>query len=87
MARAYQDSHILDNLTSSVKSLQAQTVELSKAKGLHEERITNLLKQNTEQAKKIQALETRMSAKSVTSLFITPNPVALPYILLTTTNH
>jgi len=65
MARAYQEAHILDNLTSSVKTLQSQTAELSKAKGLDEEKITNLSKQNEQQAKKIDALETRISAKYV----------------------
>jgi len=63
MARAYQESHILDNLSSSLKTLQAQTAELVKTKGLQEEKITNLQKQNAEQAKKIGALETRISAK------------------------
>jgi len=63
MARAYQESHILDNLSSSLKTLQAQTAELVKTKGLQEEKITNLQKQNAEQAKKIGALETRIGAK------------------------
>jgi hypothetical protein len=75
MARVYQESHILDNLTSSIKTLQSQTADLSKAKGLHEERITNLLKQNEQQAKKIEALETRVSAKYISNL---PSPLSLP---------
>lgn len=65
MARAYQESHILDSLTSSVKALQTQTADLAKSKGHQEEKITNLTKQNLEQAKKIEALETRVSAKYI----------------------
>ena len=90
MARAYQEAHVLDNLSESFKILQLQTAELQKSKGLHDEKITNLQKQNAEQAKKIEALEIRMSAKyaspsfpqriSIQLIFSKPScsPISLP---------
>ncbi|KAL6719798.1 hypothetical protein ACLMJK_001719 [Lecanora helva] len=62
MARAYQEAHIVEKLTSDLKTIQLQTAELSKAKGFHDEKITNLQKQNAEQAKRIEALEIRVKA-------------------------
>ncbi|CAF9911662.1 hypothetical protein IMSHALPRED_010539 [Imshaugia aleurites] len=62
MARAYQEAHIMDNLTSSVKDLQTKTAELAKAKGYHEERIKNLTTANAELQKNYDALEIRMKA-------------------------
>ncbi|KAF6232501.1 hypothetical protein HO173_009167 [Letharia columbiana] len=62
MARAYQEAHIMDTLTASVKDLQTKTAELAKAKGYHEERIKNLTTANAELQKKYDALEVRMKA-------------------------
>ncbi|KAM0794947.1 hypothetical protein BDR22DRAFT_826480 [Usnea florida] len=62
MARAYQEAHILDSLTASVKDLQTKTADLAKAKGYHEERIKNLTTANAELQKKYDALELRMKA-------------------------
>lgn len=63
MARAYQDAHVIDNLTNNVNALKTATADLSKAKGHNEEQITQLIRQNAEQARKIEALETRAKAK------------------------
>ncbi|KAK3176632.1 hypothetical protein OEA41_007955 [Lepraria neglecta] len=62
MARAYQEAHIVENLASSMKLLQAQTTELAKLCGTHEERIKNLTTANAELVKKNATLETRMMA-------------------------
>lgn len=63
MARAYQEAHMVENLASSMKVLQAQTTELTKKCGTHEERIKNLTTANADLATKNAALETRMQAK------------------------
>ena len=63
MARAYQEAHIVDSLSSTTKTLQSQVAELAKISGLHEERIKNLTTANTELAAKNAALETRVAAK------------------------
>ena len=63
MARAYQEAHIVDSLSSTTKTLQNQVAELAKISGLHEERIKNLTTANTELAAKTAALETRLAAK------------------------
>ena len=65
MARAYQESHMLESLSSSTKTLQTQVAELAKLSGLHEERIQKLTTANTELAAKNAALETRIAAKYV----------------------
>ena len=65
MARAYQESHILDSLSSTTKTLQSQVAELAKISGLHEERIKNLTTANKELEAKNAALETRIAAKYV----------------------
>ncbi|KAL9134636.1 MAG: hypothetical protein Q9175_004176 [Cornicularia normoerica] len=62
MARAYQEAHIMDSLTASVKDLHTKTAELAKAKGYHEERIKNLTTANAELRKEYDALELRMKA-------------------------
>lgn len=63
MARAYQDAHILDNLSANVKTLQAATAELQKSRGFHEEKLKNLTIANQELAAKSAALEIRVKAK------------------------
>lgn len=63
MARAYQEAHIMDTLTASVKDLQTKTADLAKAKGYHEEKIKNLTTANAELQKKYDALDLRMKAK------------------------
>ena len=65
MARAYQEAHAIDNLLADVKILKATTAALQRQHGLHEEKITNLTKQNQEFAKKNTELDTRISAKYV----------------------
>lgn len=75
MARAYQESHILDNLSESVKKLQIQTTDLTKAKNLHEEKIKNLTNANEQLAKKNADLETRVKAKYI------------PHFLLSSSSH
>lgn len=65
MARAYQESHMLESLSSSTKALQSQVAELAKLSGLHEERIQKLMTANTELAAKNAALETRIVAKYI----------------------
>ncbi|KAL2046524.1 hypothetical protein ABVK25_011805 [Lepraria finkii] len=62
MARAYQEAHMVENLASSMKLLQAQNTELAKLCGTHEERIRNLTSANAELIRKNAALETRMMA-------------------------
>jgi len=66
MARAYQESHMLEQLGQSVKSLQASTSELTRKSGLHEERIKKIENANAELAKKNTELETRVKAKYYT---------------------
>ena len=65
MARVYQEAHIIDSLTASVKELQTKTAELAKAKGYHEEKIKNLTTANAELQRRYDALEIRMRAKYV----------------------
>ncbi|KAK0513623.1 hypothetical protein JMJ35_003987 [Cladonia borealis] len=62
MARAYQESHILDSLSTTAKTLQTKVVELAKLSGLHEERIQKLTTANTELISKNAALEIRIAA-------------------------
>ncbi|CAD6594094.1 MAG: hypothetical protein ASARMPRED_008519 [Alectoria sarmentosa] len=62
MARAYQEAHIMDTLTASVKDLQIKTADLGKAKGYHEEKVKNLITANAELQKKYDALDLRMKA-------------------------
>lgn len=75
MARAYQEAHMLESLSSSTKTLQTQVAELAKLSGLHEERIQKLMTANTELAAKNAALETRIAAKYI---FHFPLPLPLP---------
>lgn len=63
MARAYQEAHILESLTSSVKQLQSTTNELTRIKGLHEEKLKNLTTANEALVKKNEQLELRVKAK------------------------
>ena len=63
MARAYQDAHVLDNLVSNMKSVQAQANALTQAKGNMEEKIKNLTTANETLTKKNIELELRMKAK------------------------
>lgn len=63
MARAYQEAHILESLTSSVKQLQSTTNELTRIKGLHEEKLKNLATANEALAKRNELLELRVKAK------------------------
>lgn len=63
MARAYQEAHILESLTSSVKQLQSTTNELTRIKGLHEEKLKNLTAANEALVKKNEQLELRVKAK------------------------
>lgn len=63
MARVYQEAHMLDSLSTSVKALQAQTIELAKAKGLQDEKIKNLTLANTLLAENYSKLELRVKAK------------------------
>ena len=63
MARVYQEAHILDSLTASVKDLQTKTADLARAKGYHEEKIKNLTSAKEELQKKYDALQLRMKAK------------------------
>ena len=77
MARAYQESHMLESLSSSTKTLQTQVAELAKLSGLHDERIQKLTTANTELAAKNAALETRIAAKYIIHLPI-PLPFSLP---------
>jgi len=63
MARAYQEAHILDSLSASVKTVQAQTTELTRAKGLQEEKLKNLTLANAALEKKHADLEVRVKAK------------------------
>ena len=67
MARAYQEAHILENLSASVKTLQTQVNDLTKAKGMHEEKIKNLTAANEALSKKNGELELRVKAKYVAS--------------------
>lgn len=62
MARAYQESHLLDSLSSTTKTLQSQVADLLKLSGLHEDRIQKLTTANTDLAAKNAALETRIAA-------------------------
>ena len=83
MARAYQDAHALDNVLTDVKALKATVLDLQKTRGIHEEKITNLTKQNTDLAKKNAELETRVKAKYV--LFLpssSPFSLSLPSFVL-----
>lgn len=72
MSRAYQESHMLEQLSSTVKTLQAATSELTRKSGLHEERIKKLEIANAELAKKNTGLETRIKAKYAPPPQITP---------------
>ena len=67
MARAYQEAHILDSLSASVKALQTQVNELTRVKGIHEEKLKNLTAANEALTKKNGELELRIKAKCVVS--------------------
>ncbi len=78
MARAYQEAHMLESLSSTTKTLQTQVAELAKLSGLHEERIQKLTTANTELAAKNAALETRIAAKYISPF---PFPFHSAYLL------
>ena len=63
MARVYQESHMLDNLSLAVKQLQAQTNDLIRSKNNQEEKIKNLTTTNQALLSKNEELQTRMKAK------------------------
>ncbi|MCJ1451100.1 hypothetical protein MMC28_001435 [Mycoblastus sanguinarius] len=62
MSRAYQEAHVVDSLSSSVKTLQSQTAELKKTSGLHDEKLKKLTTEKTDLEKKNAELETRLKA-------------------------
>ena len=70
---------MVENLASSMKLLQAQTTELAKLCGTHEERIKNLTTANAELVKKNATLETRMMAKYACSPLLSSPPIPLPF--------
>ncbi|KAL9103046.1 MAG: hypothetical protein Q9163_001876 [Psora crenata] len=65
MARVYQESHILENLSASVKALQAQADDFTKAKSQLEEKVKKLTTANDTLTMKNAELEVRLKAKSV----------------------
>ncbi|KAL9124054.1 MAG: hypothetical protein Q9217_006580 [Psora testacea] len=73
MARAYQEAHLLDNLSASVKTLRTQVNELTKAEGLHEEKIKNLTQANEALTNKNADLETRVKANEHNAVARTNN--------------
>ena len=79
MARAYQEAHLLDTLSASVKALQQQGTELTAAKNRQEEKLKNLTLANEALEKRNSALELRVKAKY--ALLLPSFTFALPSIL------
>lgn len=63
MARAYQEAHLLDTLSASVKALQQTATELTAAKNRQEEKIKNLTIAKEALEKKNVELDLRVKAK------------------------
>ncbi|KAG8526543.1 uncharacterized protein KY384_008744 [Bacidia gigantensis] len=73
MARAYQERHILDNLSESVKNLQAQANDLTQAKHKQAEQIKNLITSKEALEKRNTELELRVKANEHNAVARTNN--------------